>query len=270
MRTPDLRPRRPDSPLGQLLRHWRQVRRMSQLVLAHHAQVSPRHLSFVESGRSTPSREMIITLAGALEVPLRERNDLLLAAGYAPAYRESGIAEPAMAAIRAALERALSHHEPYPAVVMDRYWNITQVNRAAEVMFGRLLGGTSATGTANVIRLMFDPAGLRPHVANWEQVAPALIQRVHREAVGGVQDPGTRALLAEVLSRPGIRAGWREPDLTSAIMPIIPVVFVHGGVTASYFSMITTVGTPQDITAQEVRLESFYPADAATERHRWT
>ncbi|SEF75741.1 Helix-turn-helix [Nonomuraea solani] len=218
---------------------------MSQLTLAHHAQVSPRHLSFVESGRSTPSREMVITLAGALQVPLRERNDLLLAAGYAPAYRHTGIAEPAMARVRAALERALAHHEPYPAVVMDRHWNITQTNRTADVMFAHLRGDRPATGTANVIRLMFDPLELRPHVANWAQVAPALIQRVHREAVGGVPDAITQDLLAEVLAGPGIPAAWRDPDLTAAILPIIPVIFTKGGVTVSYFSMITTVGTPR-------------------------
>lgn len=243
---------------------------MSQLALAHHAQVSPRHLSFIESGRSSPSREMVITLAGALRVPLRERNDLLLAAGYAPVYRESDLAGPAMTQVRAALERALAHHEPYPAVVMDRHWNLTQANPSAEAMFGHLRGSPPATAGANVIRLMFDPRELRPHVANWEQVAPALIQRVHREAVGGVPDAVTRALLAEVLSGPGLPAGWREPDLTTALLPIIPVTFAKDGLTVSYFSMITTVGTPQDVTAQELRVESFYPADPGTERHRWT
>ncbi|MFB4277649.1 helix-turn-helix domain-containing protein [Nonomuraea sp. MTCD27] len=268
MRTSALRPT--EHPLGYLLRYWRQARRMSQLALAHHAQVSPRHLSFIESGRSAPSREMVITLAGALQVPLRERNDLLLAAGYAPAYRESDLAGPAMARVRAALERVLAHHEPYPAVVMDRHWNITQANRPAEVMFAHLRGDPPASATANVVRLMFDPRELRPHVVNWEQVAPALIQRVHREAVGGVPDPATRALLAEVLSRPDLPAAWREPDLAATVLPIIPVIFAKGGVTVSYFSMITTVGTPQDITAQELRVESFYPADLETERHRWT
>ncbi|MBB6554145.1 helix-turn-helix domain-containing protein [Nonomuraea rubra] len=253
------------TPLGELLRHWRRVRRMSQLALAHHAQVSPRHLSFVESGRSTPSREWIMTLAGALQVPLRERNDLLLAAGYAPLYRESAIAEPAMATIRAALDRVLAHHEPYPAVVMDRHWNLTQANRSAEVMFARLRGTPPATASANVIRLMFDPRELRPHVANWDEVAPALIQRVHREAVGGIPDATTRALLEEVLP-----PGWRELDRTAPLVPVIPVTFAKDGLTVSYFSMITTVGTPQDITAQELRVESFYPADRETERHRWT
>lgn len=243
---------------------------MSQLALAHHAQVSPRHLSFVESGRSTPSRAMILTLAGALDVPLRERNDLLLAAGYAPAYRETAIAEPAMAAIRRALERALTHHEPYPAVVMDRHWNITQTNRPANIMFAFLRGTPPPTDSTNVIRLMFDPRELRPHVANWPQVAPALIQRVHREAVGGIPDPTTKALLAEVLSTPGLPTGWHEPDLTAPILPIVPIHFTKGGVAVSYFSMITTVGTPQDITAQELRVESFYPADPETELHRWT
>ncbi|WP_206066853.1 helix-turn-helix domain-containing protein [Nonomuraea composti] len=253
------------TPLGDLLRHWRRVRRMSQLALAHHAQVSPRHLSFVESGRSTPSREWIMGLAGALQIPLRERNDLLLAAGYAPAYRETSIAEPAMATIRAALERVLTHHEPYPAVVMDRHWNITQANHPAEVMFRYLRATPPATASANVIRLMFDPRELRPHVANWDEVAPALIQRVHREAVGGLPDATTRALLEEIL--PPDRRG---PDLRAPLLPVVPVTFAKDGLTVSYFSMITTVGTPQDVTAQELRVESFYPADPETVRHRWT
>nr|SBO93696.1 Transcriptional regulator, Cro/CI family [Nonomuraea gerenzanensis] len=250
--------------MGELLRHWRRVRRMSQLALAHHAQVSPRHLSFVESGRSTPSREWIMTLAGALQVPLRERNDLLLAAGYAPTYRESAMSEPAMATVRAALERVLSHHEPYPAVVMDRHWDIVQVNRSAEMMFAWLRGIPPATASTNVIRLMFDPRELRPHVANWDEVAPALIQRVHREAVGGIPDATTRALLEEIL--PAVPRG---PDRTAPLLPVVPVTFARDGLTVSYFSMITTVGTPQDITAQELRIESFYPADQGTERHRW-
>ncbi|MFC7106048.1 hypothetical protein ACFQQB_39945 [Nonomuraea rubra] len=170
-----------------------------------------------------------------------------------------------MATIRAALDRVLAHHEPYPAVVMDRHWNLTQANRSAEVMFARLRGTPPATASANVIRLMFDPRELRPHVANWDEVAPALIQRVHREAVGGIPDATTRALLEEVLP-----PGWRELDRTAPLVPVIPVTFAKDGLTVSYFSMITTVGTPQDITAQELRVESFYPADRETERHRWT
>lgn len=232
--------------------------------------MTPRHVSFVESGRARPSREMVEALARALDVPLRERNQLLLAAGYAPLYRETGVDEPAMAQIRAALDQVLRHHEPFPAVVMDRHWDILMANVAATAMFAWLLGRERSERPANVLRLMFDPDGLRPFVANWEQVAEALVQRVHREAIGGVPDASTASLLQELLALPGVPDRWRAPDLTAAPLPVIPVEFRKGRLAVSYFSMVTTVGTPQDVTAEEIRLVSFFPADQATEARRWT
>jgi hypothetical protein len=213
---------------------------------------------------------MVLVLARALDVPLRERNQLLLAAGYAPLYREIGVDEPAMSQVRAALDRVLRHHEPFPAVVMDRHWDILMANAAATLMFAWLLGGERSERPANVLRLMFDPDGLRPFVANWEQVGEALVQRVHREAIGGVPDDRTAALLRELLALPGVPERWRPPDLTAAPLPVIPVEFRKGRLAVSYFSMVTTVGTPQDVTAEEIRLESFFPADEATEARRWT
>ena len=242
---------------------------MSQLDLAVEAQVTPRHVSFVESGRARPSREMVLALAGALDVPLRERNQLLLAAGYAPLYRETGVEEPAMAQVRGALDQVLRHHEPFPAVVLDRHWDVLMANAAATAMFAWLLGRERSERPANVLRLMFDPDGLRPFVANWEQVAEALVQRAHREAIGGVPDPRTAALLRELLALPGVPDRWWTPDLTAAPLPVIPVEFRKGNLAVSYFSMVTTVGTPQDVTAEEIRLESFFPADQATEARRW-
>jgi transcriptional regulator with XRE-family HTH domain len=254
------------SPVGALLQHWRRQRRMSQLVLSHEAGVTQRHVSFVESGRANPSREMVLTLARALDVPLRERNQMLLAAGYAPHYRETGLDDDSMARVRAALDRVLSHHEPYPAVVMDRHWDVVAANGAAQAMFAFLLDGPPPE-PANVVRLMF--TALRPHVANWEQTGEALIQRVHREAVGGVPDPRTTALLDEALAQPGIPAAWRTPDFATTQLPLVPVRFAKDGVEVGYFSLVTTVGTPQDVTLQEIRLESFFPADEASARHRW-
>jgi transcriptional regulator with XRE-family HTH domain len=253
--------------VGHLLQQWRQVRRLSQLALASNANVSPRHLSFVESGRATPSRDMIITLATALDVPLRDRNQLLLAGGFAPIYRETPLTDPAMAPIHDALHRVLRHHEPYPAVLLDRHWNVLAANDPAAAMFSFLLTGVDAPQPPNVIRRIFGP--LRPYVTNFNDVGPGLIQRVHREAVGGAIDPQTQALLADVLALPGIPAGWRRPDPTTPLTPMVPVNFARDTVTVSYFSMVTTVGTPQDVTAQELRLESFFPVDPATERHRW-
>jgi transcriptional regulator with XRE-family HTH domain len=255
------------SPVGELLAHWRRERRMSQLVLSTEAGVTPRHVSFVESGRASPSREMVLTLARALDVPLRERNQMLLAAGYAPLYRETGLDEDSMSRVRGALDRMLTHHEPYPAVVMDRHWNVRRANDAAAAMFAWLLDGGEPGDPPNVVRLMF--TALRPYVANWEHTGEALIQRVHREAVGGVPDPETARLLDEVLALPGIPDAWRRPDFLAVPVPLIPVELAKDGLELSYFSLVTTVGTPQDVTLQEIRVESFFPADERTEAHRW-
>ena len=252
-------------PVGRLLKHWRHVRRKSQLSLALEADVSPRHLGFIEVGRAKPSRDMVLTLARALDVPLRERNDLLLAAGFAPMYRETGLSDPAMAQARQALDRILLHQEPFPAVVMDRHWNILLTNEAATRFFGLLLGESSESGPANVLELMFDPARVRPFVANWEAVAEALIQRVHREAVGGAPDAQTLALLQKLLAYPGVPARWALPDLTRVWMPFLPIDFQKDDLHMRFFSAVTTLGTPQDITLQEIRIECFFPADSATE-----
>jgi transcriptional regulator with XRE-family HTH domain len=254
--------------VGPLLAYWRGVRRMSQLALATEAEVSPRHVSFIESGRANPSRDMVLLLARVLDVPLRERNTLLQAAGFAAAYRESALAAPQLAAVERALEAILTQHRPFPAVVLDRGWNIVRSNDAAAAFFGSLLDGSAvaALGPRNVLRLIFHPDGLRPRIANWETVAEALIQRVHREAVGNAVTDDVRALVAEVLAYPGVPARWARPDLTTALLPIIPIVFERDGRRFSYFSMVTTLGTPIDVTAQELRIECFFPVDDETRR----
>src|SRR5262245_38158358 len=179
------------------------------MALALRAGTTSRYLSFIESGRSQPSREMVLRLARVLDVPLRERNQLLLAAGYAPSYRETGLAADESALVRSALGRMLASHEPFPAVVMDRHWNIVTTNAAAQAFFGWLLGDREIDEPANVIRLVFDPDGIRPYVTNWEAAADALVQRVHREAVGGIPDPTTVALLDEALAYPDVPKEWR-------------------------------------------------------------
>ena len=252
------------SPVGALMRHWRRERRMSQLVLAGEAGVTQRHVSFVESGRANPSREMVLALARALDVALRERNQMLLAAGYAPHYKETGLDATAMAQVQTALDRLLTQQEPYPAVVMDRHWNVVQTNDAAAAMFGFLLDG-AIPEPANVVRLMFTT--LRPYVANFDLTGEALIHRVHREAVGGIPDPKTAALLDEIL--PSAPDAWRTPDFAAGASPVIPVRFAKDGLDVSYFSLVTTVGTPQDVTLQEIRVESFFPADEVTAAYRY-
>jgi transcriptional regulator with XRE-family HTH domain len=239
------------------------------MALALAAGTTSRHMSFVESGRSQPSREMVLRLARVLDVPLRERNQLLLAAGYAPSYRETGLAAEESAQVRKALERMLASHEPLPAVVMDRHWNVVTSNDAAQAFFAWLLGDREVGQPANVIRLMFDPDGIRPYVTNWDAAADALVQRVHREAVGGIPDSTTVALLDEALAYPGVPQEWRVPDFANPPPPIIPVSFEKDGRALSYFSTVTTLGTPQDAMLQEIRLESFFPADDTTAAFSW-
>jgi transcriptional regulator with XRE-family HTH domain len=257
------------SPVGELLRHWRRARNLSQLDLAGEVQSTQRYVSFVESGRSQPSRAMVLRLARALDVPIRERNQLLLAAGYGPLYREAGLASEAATQVRGAVDRILTGHDPYPAVVMDRHWNVVSTNASAEALFGWLLSGREVP-EPNVIRLFFDPDGVRSFVRNWEYVAETLIARVHREAVGGFPDAETLTLLKEALGFPGVPTEWRLPDFRTPPLPVVPVEFAKDGLALSYFSTVTTLGTAQDTALQEIRIESFFPADEATAAHGWT
>jgi transcriptional regulator with XRE-family HTH domain len=246
------------------VQHWRKARNLSQLGLAHEADVSPRHVSFIETGRTKPSRAMVLRLAETLAVPLRERNAWLLAAGFAPVFRESSLADEALTPVRAALDAILEQQQPYPAVAMNRHWDILTTNDAATRFFGLLLDSRALDGTPNVLRLMFHPDGLRPTVTNWSDVAHGLVQRLHREAVGGVLDGPSRDLLAEILEYPGVPSKWRSPDLDRPLLPVLPVCFRSGHRVFNYFSAVTVLGTPQDVTLQELRIESFFPTDAAT------
>jgi transcriptional regulator with XRE-family HTH domain len=251
--------------IGPLLQYWRRARNLSQLALAHEANVSPRHVCFLETGRAKPSRQMVLHLADALAVPLRERNAFLLAAGFAPMFSESTLDGPELAPVRTAIQAILNQQEPYPAVVMNRQWDIVETNRAAARFFGLLLDGRTPPDPRNVLRLMFHPDGLRPGVQQWETVAQALIRRVHREAVGGRLDDAGRQLLAEILAYPGVPARWRtDLDLGAPMVPVMPVSFCHGEQVFHYFSAVTVLGTPQDITLQELRIECFFPLDDAT------
>ncbi len=257
----------PATDLGTLLRYWRTLRNKSQLDLALDANVSQRHLSFVESGRSVPSRQLLMEVAEALDVPLRDRNALLLAAGYAPLYSEAAWDALEMQSVTRALERILRQQEPFPAIVMDRYWNVLMTNDAAPRFFGSFVDITARNSPRNMLHLLFDPEGMRPFVANWEDAAKSLIQRVHREAIGRVMDNQTKALLTALLAYPAVKTEWDRPEPLPAVpvLPFVPLSFLRDGNVLSYFSMITTVGTPQTAAAQELRIECMFPADEATE-----
>jgi len=249
---------------GLLLRQWRDIRGKTQLDLSFDAGVSQKHISFVESGRSVPSRQMVVDLAQALDVPLRERNELLMAAGYAPLYSDQALDAPVMNSISKALQRMLRQHEPFPAIVMDRHWNVLMTNDAAPRLFNCFIDIGARPSPRNLLHLMFDPAGMRPFIANWPQTARGLLARVHREALGHVLDQRMKMLLAELSEYPGVKPEWRVP-FPGDVMPMIPLAFFKDGVTLNYFSMITTVGTPQTVTAEELRLECMFPADDSTE-----
>jgi hypothetical protein len=209
---------------------------------------------------------MVLLLAAALDVPLREQNALLLAAGFAPEFAESKLDAPELAAVSGALAAILRQQEPFPAVVMNRHWDILNGNEAASCFFGFLRGKRPAPTPANVLRMMFHPDGLRQFVSNWEAVGEALVRRAHREAVGAIPDQKTRELLAEILAFPGVPQAWRNLDSTTRFLPVVPVNFKKEGREFNFFSTVTTLGTPQDVTLQEIRIECFFPADPATER----
>lgn len=255
------------SGCGELLRQWRVRRRLSQLDLAVDAEISTRHLSFIETGRAQPSREMVLLLARALDVPLRDRNDLLTTAGYAPIYRESGLDAPAMAQARRAFDFILRQQEPYPALVLDRHWNVLKVNDASTRFQARFLEPTevAALGPPNAMRVMFHPRALRAHIANWEATAASMIQWLHRDVVSGIGGAPSRALLEELLAYPDVPRQWRTLDVEASTAPFLPIEFRKGDLTLRYFTTLTSLGTPHDITLQELRVEAFFPADEATE-----
>jgi transcriptional regulator with XRE-family HTH domain len=255
-------------PFGELVRYWRRVRAMSQLDLASAAMTTPRHMSFLETGRSSPSREMVLRLAGALDVPLRDRNGLLLAAGYAPLYPHRPLDDPGLDLVMAALDRMLERHDPLPAVVIDRGWDLVRANAGAQRLFGGLFAPAPMPQGANVLRLVLEPGPVREAVANWDDVAPALLERARREAVGGVLDLATAELVRELQSRPDVAARLTGPHAVAPLVPVVDIHFRLGGEVLRFFSMVSTVGTPVDVTAQELRVEAFFPADDAT-ADRW-
>jgi transcriptional regulator with XRE-family HTH domain len=251
--------------VGPLVKEWRGRRRRSQLDLALEVGVSARHLSFVETGRSKPSPELVLTLADHLDVPLRERNALLLAAGYAPRYQETPLQDPAMDQVRTSLTRLLAAHDPYPGVVIDARWDVLLANRAAGLLTA-LLPAELAGPPLNVFRACLHPEGLARLTRNLEPWAAHLLDQLHRMVVASA-DPGLVALEAEVHAYPNIApivagTAWRDRVDDGLLVPLELEV---GDQVLSLFTTLTSFGTPRDITLAELAVELFYPADAATE-----
>ncbi len=254
----------PAPDFGILMRQWRRRRGLSQLHLAETGGVSQRHVSFLESGRARPSRQMVLHLGELLDLPLRERNRLLTAAGFAAAYRESRLDAPQLAEARMALDLLLRQQEPFPAIVVDGTWTMQLGNRAAQRMIGFLLGpGAAGDSPANLIRLPLHPKLARPYIVNWEEVAAAMLHQLQREAL---DNPAAAALLAEVRRYPDVETLWRGLDWDAAPRSVLTFRVEKDGLALSLVTLIATFGTPQDVTLQDLRIESFLPADAATER----
>jgi transcriptional regulator with XRE-family HTH domain len=233
--------------------------------LALEVGVSPRHLSFVETGRSKPSPELILALADHLEVPMRERNVFLLAAGYAPRYRQTSLDDPTMTRVRAALQRMLDVHDPYPGVVIDRLWNAVLINDGA-ARLGALLPDELAGPPMNVFRACLHPKGLASQTLNFEEWAGYLLGRLHRLTLL-TADADVAALAQEVAGYPTVTAlgGWHDATKASEPALLVPWRLQLGDVELSFFTTLTTFGTPQDITLEELAVELFYPADEQTE-----
>jgi transcriptional regulator with XRE-family HTH domain len=256
-----------DAAFGVQLRAWRGARRLSQEQLAARADVSARHLSFVENGRAQPSRELVMALAAALEVPLREQNTLLTAAGFAPAYRASALDSAELVHLRRAIDHVLDQQEPYGAVVVDGAWDLVRLNRGAARLFARLPVTTAAGAAAarNLLLGVVHPEALRPHIVNWADVAGLLIARLHRDVAARPGADGLARLLARVLAQPGVPAEWRGFTPGRSTAPFVPLHLRAPGLELRLFTMMTSIGTPLDVTAEEIHIETYFPADDASD-----
>lgn len=256
------------SKFGSVLSEWRALRHLSQLDLASLTGISQRHISFLESGRAQPSRDIIFKLVDGLDLPLRARNDIFLAGGYAPVYPERRLDLAEMKAARSALELVLGHHEPYPAIVMDASWNIIMQNAAASRIIAFCLGADavrqfSATGPFNFMQLMFADNGLRPHIGNWRHARATLLARLRREAAGSPGSPSEtlRRQFEEDTPAPG-----NATALNDEFEPVLPLELTVGDMQLRLFNTFTTFGTPQDVLLQELRIDMSFPADEMTRK----
>jgi transcriptional regulator with XRE-family HTH domain len=255
----------PPRGFGSLLRHWRQVRRLSQLELAAQASVSARHLCFLETGRSQPSREMVELLGSTLDLPLTEQNALHLAAGYAPPFAERDLGALDLEPVRRALEFILRQQEPYPGIVIDGRWDVLMRNDASRRLFRPFheAYGIGDARAENAMHVVYHPKGLRQFIVNWEEFAGSLIQILHRE----VAQAGNRAaaeLRDEILSYPDLPSLWRSPHGPSSASPVLAMHLRKGDLELAFFTTLTTFAMPRDVALQQLKIECFYPADPKT------
>lgn len=251
------------NPVGDLLRGWRNRRAMSQADLAFEAGISIKHLSYVETGKAAGSRDILLQLASALGLSLRDRNALLEAGGFARQYGERDLAAPEVVDAKRAIDLLLQRHEPFPAVVTDRRWNVLQANGAAARLMTMLLGAERMTRPLNHMRMFLAPGELRPYVENWPEVAAALMARARHEAMAAPLDLALQSTWRELLKLPDVAAPQLNENETPG--PLCEVRLKKGGISLGLIGAVLTLGTPQDVTLQELRVEMFMPADSASE-----
>lgn len=252
------------TPFGIELKQWRQARGLSQLELAARADVSQRHISFLETGRSRPSSEMVMHLSRTLDVPPREQNTLLSAAGHAPVFTETSLDD--MVGVRSALDHILNAHEPYMAVILDRWWNVIASNTAATKFMGVVFSEMHEwlTPPLNIMRLSFHPDGLRTRMVGWDATAASLLRRLERDVATFPSDTGIRDLLAEIQSYDGVaELAARRGEPSPAVL-VVPTTYEIAGRTISLFTTIGIIGDAHDLTLAELRIETFWPADDAS------
>ena len=254
----------PAGHFSSLLKHWRNVRRLTQIELAADANVSARHLCFLETGRSQPSREMVQLLGSALDLPLEERNALHVAAGFVPPYGDKGLAADNLQPVRQALDFMLRQQEPYPGIVIDGHWDVRMRNEGSAHLFKPFRDSYEMeAGVAdNAMHVVFHPRGLRQFILNWDEFAGQMIQILHREVAQGSR--AGAQLLDEIMSYPGLSAEWRLPRRSQATSPVMTMQLAKGDFRLAFFSTFTTLAMPTDAVLQQIKIECFFPADDAT------
>ncbi len=250
-----------------LLKYWRGLRGLSQLDLALSADVSARHVSFLETGRSAPSRDMVLRLGAALQVPMRHQNEMLVAADFEPQFDEPDPATGLSGPIAQALERMMAQHEPFPLAVMNKRYDVLRTNRGGQALLTRFIAEPGALeGPVNACRLLLDPAGAKPFVKDWERAAKMMVARLHREALTQPQDSSLAELLEELTSLPDVPDAWRQPDFSMPVEPVFTLRLERDGLELAFLTTLTVFSAPQNVTLEELQIESYYPLDDATER----
>ena len=258
-------PRDDATLFSALLRHWRTRRGLSQLDLSLTAEVSSRHISFLETGRAQPSREMVLILGGALDLPLRDQNVLLRAAGFSDHFAEPSWTEGLDPIIERTLQRMLEKHEPFPMVVLSHGYDIVRANQSAARMMLWLIHDMSAMRQPqNLLRALFDPRLARPYVVEWERIARSLLTRIQREVISRPSDAALSTLLHDLLAYPEVPASFRQPDLTVASEPTLSVRLRKGDRELAFLTTVTQFDAPQNVTLQELKIESYFPLDDQT------